>query len=237
MEPAGLFVGLIPDGGRRAVDHDVDRYPESYERGAEVVGDVLKAVIQDDRVRIFTAWGLSDENAQKRPQAEIEILNQIFITFIDRLRRDVESLYCNVKVVHMGNENFLDATVQERVRDVVAYTADRKEKIFGMCLGYGAHEEMDRAVGLHCAHGATGDWRRFLDLPFRGEISYQPVDLIMRTGTDPGKPYTSGYLLPYQNSGTQEKYFLEPLPHMEVTRFIQAIDECWASISSKRKGA
>ena len=74
----GIFAALIPDGSRRAVSYDTAQYSSSYERSAEVITDILKVCMQDQRVRIFAAWGLSDDNAQKRSSAERTLLNALF---------------------------------------------------------------------------------------------------------------------------------------------------------------
>jgi len=146
MSEKGLFVGLIPDGGRRAVDNELQRFFESYDRGGEVVGDVLKLMVRDERVRIFTAWGLSDDNAQKRSALEIDILNRIFTKFLKRLRCDLATPeYEQVGVVHMGNRDLLDKQVMDLVDEVTTLTVKRRDKIFGLCLAYGSEDEMLRA--------------------------------------------------------------------------------------------
>lgn len=235
-ETKDLFVALIPDGGRRAVGHDVGRYSESYERGAEVVGDILKACVADSRVKIFTAWGLSDDNALKRSAIERGILNRTFHSYLARLRHDLTTeVYRDVKVVHMGNPNLLDPEVYDRIVDITEFTKDRRrEKIFGLCLGYGSHDEEDRAIASY-AQSPDRPWREYLDLPYRGNLPYQPVDLIVRTGTDPLKPYTSGYLLPYQGSKTQERYSAAYLPDFSAERFMEFVDD--VTIQKPRQGA
>jgi hypothetical protein len=109
------------------------------------------------------------------------------------------------------------------------------QKVFGLCLGYGSHEEMQRAVTLSQTHPIGIDWRRHLDLPSRGNMPYQHVDLIVRTGTDPQKPYTSGYLLPYQGPGTQERFVQDFLPSFAPERFMAFVDEVAAQ--EQRRGA
>jgi undecaprenyl diphosphate synthase len=236
--PSERFVALIPDGGRRAVDGDPMRYGESYERGAEVVSDILKACVQDNRIKIFAAWGLSDDNAQKRSFAERTILNGIFRKYLDRLRSDVDTEpYSGVKVVHLGNNKFLHPSVNEKISDIADHTKERKEKIFAMCLGYGSHDEMNRAVHAHVVAGGETDWRQHLDLPYRGKMPYQNVDLIVRTGTDPETPYTSAYLLPYQGTKTQERYIKDYLPNITVDDFMDRVDEVFHSSERMRAGA
>lgn len=235
-KPSDLFVALIPDGGRRAVGGDIARYAESYEHGAEVVADILKLCVADSRVKIFAAWGLSDDNAQRRTSMEREILNQVFCAYLTKLRRDVDTPpYQGVQVVHMGNPTFLHPDVYEQINDLTEHTKGRTEKAFGLCLGYGSHDEMQRAVVRSRAYPIGIDWRQHLDLPLRGNMPYQHVDLIARTGTDPLKPYTSGYLLPYQGPKTQERYVQEFLPSFAPERFMAFIDE--VSAQEKRCGA
>lgn len=235
--PDQFFVGLIPDGGRRAAGKDLARYAEKYGRGAEVVGDTLKACVKDSRIRVFAAWGLSDDNASKRSPAELDILNGIFREYLDKLRADLETPdYEQVKVVHLGDEECLDPSVLSRIHDVTSFSARRTEKVFGLCLGYGAHNEMDRAVERAYMRDSR-DWRRYLDLPFRGGESYQHVDAIVRTGTNPLKPYTSAYLLPYQGPGTQERYIEDYLPNVTAERIMEQVDDVWRSANKQRLGA
>src|SRR3989344_3076864 len=228
-ESEGLFIGCVPDGGRRAVNYNPTQYFESYERGGNVVGDMLKICIRDQRVRIFSAWGLSDENAVKRSRSELTILNRIFHKFLVQLQSDLETdAYKDVKVVHMGNPEFLDPRIQKIIDEITLGTRDRQKKIFGLCLGYGSGDEMQRAAELFYRRRQAGEkdvqFTNCLDLPQRGQIPFPPVDIIMRPGTDPLQPYTSGYLLPYQVKGqTQEKYFPQFLPDCDPNIVLEAI--------------
>ena len=236
-----LFVGLIPDGGRRAVNNDPFRYEESYQRGAKVVGDMLKLCVQDARVKIFAAWGLSDDNALRRPGMQLDILNNIFVQYLQKLRKDLqEPDYENVKVVHLGNAEFLTPQVNDLIADIVRFTNDRSEKIFGLCLGHGAEDEMERAADRRGERRANGEQCKLvdcLDLPTRGGILFKPVDLIVRTGTDPNTPYTSGYMLPYQvRGGTQEKYYSEFLPNVPASTILDAVDYYEQRMLELRKG-
>lgn len=233
------FVALIPDGGRRAVKNDKTKFKQSYERGAEVIGDILKACVKDSRIRIFAAWGLSDDNAKKRSKMERMILNGLFHTYLDKLSADLETPdFDAVKVVHVGSAEFLDASVHDHVQEVVDQTIDRSEKIFALCLGHGGNEEIDRAVAQYAVVGnAQGDWRRFLDLPKRGNMPFQPVDAIVRTGTAPESAYTSGYLLGYRDASTQERFIPEYLPRIKVADFMEKVDHVLGGKPSMRGGA
>ena len=233
----GIFAALIPDGSRRAVSYDTAQYSSSYERSAEVITDILKVCMQDQRVRIFAAWGLSDDNAQKRSSAERTLLNALFSRYLVKLRADVDcNPYANLKVVHMGNEEYLEKKVQQQLRDIAQHTHERTGKIFGLCLGYGSHDEMQRAVQSSHAEPER-DWREFLDLPARGRIPYQQVDLIVRTGTPSSRAYTSGFLLPYQGAGTQLRFDKNYLPDFSADRFMLFVDEITNPKQKPRLGA
>lgn len=239
MKPSEqFFAALIPDGGRRAVNNDLKQYFDSYKKGADIVGDVLKLCVLDPRIKIFAAWGLSDDNASKRSPDEIDILNTVFLEYLEKLRRDVEEdpAYQQVKVVHMGNADLLRADVQARIRDVSIFTNNRTEKIFGLCLAYGSDDEMDRALEVKQRTGYKGNYRDMLDLPRRGGIPYQKVNAIVRTGTNPLEPYTSGYLLPYQGTGTQERYIEEFLPNVKPEEIMTRIDEMFQKKHRSRLG-
>lgn len=230
-----LFVGLIPDGHRRKVAYDPSRYFDVYKQGAEIMGDILRLCIEDQRVGIFAVWGSSEENIRKRPELEQDVLNAVFHHYLNRLETTIgEKAYCGVQVVHLGNPEFVDPSVYERVTHIARQTRERNEKTFALCLGYGSHDEMRRAVQLSHDYPQV-DWRTFLDLPQRSGHPYSHVDLMVRTGTDPANPYTSGYLLPYQGSGTRERYVPECLPDFSADGFRKLIDEY--SMTICRRGA
>lgn len=235
-----LFVSLIPDGGRRAVANDMTLFKQSYERGAEVVGDILKACVQDARVGIFAAWGLSDDNATKRSRFEVNVLSEIFLDYLRRLRGDLETdAYKAVKVVHMGDPRFIREDVAKSILEITTFTADRAgELLFGLGLGYGAHDEMDRAVALHVAdkNKATMNWKEYLDIPVRSKQPYQHVDLMYRTGTPAEEAYTSGYLIPYMGPKTLLRFNPEFLPNISASDFMASVDETWRLSGKQRTG-
>lgn len=228
MEKNGLFIGLIPDGNRRAVGNDVSRYAEAYRKGAESVSAMLKSVIHDERVRIFTAWGLSDDNILKRNPLELTILNTLICEYLEQLDSDMQTEeYAGVRVVHLGNERLLHHDVRDRLDTVVARTRGRQEKIFGMCLGYGGAEELERASDRKSEHvrmrGSAPPLRQFLDIPFRGNMPFAPVNMIVRTGTE-ARAYTSAYLTGYQTGGAEEFYISKLLPDTTPADLAAVID-------------
>ncbi|TSC80350.1 MAG: hypothetical protein G01um101425_4 [Candidatus Peregrinibacteria bacterium Gr01-1014_25] len=239
MAAKNLFVGFIPDGNRRAVQHDVSRYLDSYERGADVVGDMLKLCIRDERVKIFAVWGMSLDNATKRSPEEVVILQSVFAAYLTKLRSDLNTdPYRDVKVVHLGNARVLSPEVEGLLDDVTRFTRERTGKIFGLCLGYDAKDEWERATDQYAAAKTDGEaspvWE-YLDLPRRGDMPFQPVDLIVATGR--AQPYTSGFLLPYQiGSGTLEHFIPEHLPDCHPSCITRAIDEYEKRVAQQRKG-
>lgn len=231
----GLFVSLIPDGNRRAVGYNASRYAEAYGGGAEIVGDILKACMGQSRVQIFAAWGSSTSNIRKRSTVEQQVLNGVFHQYLDQLETTIrEEPYRNVQVVHLGNPEFVEKSVYRRIDAIAGQTRDRHGKIFALCAGHDSHDEMRRAVA-QARRCPQQDWRSFLDLPLRSGRPYREVDLIVRTGTDPLRPYTSGYLLPYQGTGTQERYAADCLPSFSAERFMAFVDD--AASQQMRRGA
>lgn len=227
MEHPGLFIGLIPDGNRRAVDNEATRFDEAYRKGAEAVSAMLKSVVQDSRVHIFTAWGLSDDNVKKRTAFELDILNGLFCDYLEQLDRDVQTpAYGNVRVLHIGDDELLKEDVLERLQTVVDRTRDRQEKIFGICLAHGGAEEIERASDRKLAHWHLHreqlPLQSFLDLPFRGKIPFKALDMIVRTGTE-HRAYTSAYLTGYQTGGTEEFFLPQMLPDCTPEDLAQAI--------------
>lgn len=228
METRGLFLGLIPDGNRRAVGNDVTRYGEAYRRGAEAVSAMLRSVVQDERVRIFTAWGLSDDNIRKRSPFELGILNTLIREYLEQLDADMRTdAFADVRVVHLGDPRLLAPAVRESLDAVVETTRGRTGKIFGMCLGYGGAEELDRASDRKCEHmrmrATAPALRQFLDIPYRANEKFRPVDMIVRTGTE-GRAYTSAYLTGYQTGSTEEFYIGKLLPEVTPGDLAAAVD-------------
>lgn len=242
LEKQGLFVGLIPDGNRRAVDNNPDQYLQAYSKGADVVGDALKWCVHDERVRIFAAWGLSDDNVRNRSGLEQEILSAVFTRYLDSLRKDLaEAPYDVVRVVHMGDSSLLHEEVVERLHDITHFSRQRTEKIFALCLGYGSRDELLRATALLSEDVrldmATEDVYEYLDLPSRTDLSFLPhceLDLLIRTGAE--HEYTSGFLSNYEGPGTQLHFMNTLLPNCDGAQLMQSALEDYEK-RTQRKGA
>lgn len=231
MEKKGLFVGLIPDGNRRWVNNNPLLYRDAYHEGAESVSRMLKSIVRDDRVKIFSAWGLSDDNVRRRSEAELDILNGLFCEYLDKLRADLQTPdYEMVRLVHLGDRQLLQRPVLDRLDRLSKMTKARTEKIFAVCLAQGGREELERASNRKLLHHSDTKeilpLTSFLDFPVRSGLPFQPVDMIVRTGTD--RPYTSAYLTGYQTGGTEEYFIPKLLPdttpedlRLQIDRFTE----------------
>lgn len=223
----GLFTVLTPDGDRRSVNYDSQRYPEAYERGAKNVAGYFQQMIAHPNVRIAVAWGTSDKNIAGREPFEINAINTAVIAFIRQILAQKNTTYSGTKWVHLGNKTLLSPELNSVLDELSDATRSGVEKVCGLCLGYGSDDEIDRAIMLATEKGDKPiNFRQYLDLPYRAGIQYQKADLLLRTGLEnPSAPYTSGCMLPYQGSKTRAHHFTELMPEIDPALFSNAVDE------------
>ena len=148
-------------------------------------------------IRIVTVYALSAENLS-RPKAEVEELFNLFRTFFGKKKEQM--LEMRVKINVMGDLSVLPEDIQQSILQVMEETSVFRDRLFNICINYGARQEIVRAVNAAVSYGRFVDEGSFSTLLYSGGIP--DPDLIIRTG---GELRLSNFLL-YQ-AAYSELYF------------------------------
>jgi len=204
-----LFVGLIPDGNRRW-EREHKKIPGTGHReGAQRVKEVITAFRDNAYTHILAVWGLSCKNLEQREPAEQELLYVLMEEFLTDLKDNWmdEEENLDVRLLHMGQTDRMLAhaygkKVVEVLNTVTEHTRDRTGKVVALCLDYDNKSEDARARGMWWVTESKGPIQQHLDLPRQG-VPYQPVNLIIRTGSDPVVQHDNEFLLGYRDETRQ----------------------------------
>ncbi len=167
-------------------------------------------------VKYFTAYALSTENLS-RPREELE---KLYSLIKDYFTVNVNKLLASGKAVKViGNLSLLPSDVSAMIEKEVAKSPDSAPFTFVLALGYGAREELVRAVNAAVRLGEEVDEKSFASRLYTGGIP--DPDFIIRTG---GELRLSNFLL-WQAAYT-ELYFTDVLfPDFSEKKFEKAIEE------------
>lgn len=105
-----------------------------------------------------------------------------------------------VKINVMGDLSVLPEDIQQSILQVMEETSVFRDRLFNICINYGARQEIVRAVNAAVSYGRFVDEGSFSTLLYSGGIP--DPDLIIRTG---GELRLSNFLL-YQ-AAYSELYF------------------------------
>jgi undecaprenyl diphosphate synthase len=184
-------LALVPDGNRRYSDKYGKNVGWGYAAGARKIKQFRKWALVDNPINTVSAFLLSTENIERRPEDELEQLFQVFADFFDEIPES--DIVKNNGIRHrvVGNQDSMDKLPQH-VRDSIEYmekqTAeyDGKEMIF--MIPHGGRDEIVRAAsntdsGLDSKQITVSnngednnEFRKELDL---GGVS--DIDLFIRT--------------------------------------------------------
>ncbi|MDR1702701.1 MAG: di-trans,poly-cis-decaprenylcistransferase, partial [Sporomusaceae bacterium] len=114
---------------------------------AETVKKIVRFA-SDLGIKILTVYAFSTEN-WKRPQAEVEMLMQLFADYLDN---EVEELHQeNVQMRFIGLVSELAPSLQKKIEDTRLRTEKNTGLILNIAVNYGSRSELTRAVQLIAA--------------------------------------------------------------------------------------
>lgn len=207
---------IIPDGNRRwAKKHGFEPI-EGHRRGLEKAYEIVKAS-KSLGVKILTLWSFSTEN-WSRPRREVEYLMKIYQWFF---RKHVgELIKEGVRFKWIGRRDRVPAAFKKLLEEIEKKTAKNTNYLLNICLDYGGHDEIVRAVqkivkkGLKPSQVSEAVISNHLDT-----AGMRDPDLLIRTS---GEMRTSG-ILPWQMAYT-EFYFSKLLfPDFSTAELKRAI--------------
>ena len=135
-------VVIIPDGNRRwAKAHGLAPIA-GHKKGLEAAMRVVKGS-RDLGVKILTLWGFSTENWE-RPPMEVGYLMRIYTSFF---RKHLKELVTEgVRFNWIGRRDRVPAMLRAVLEKVEAATAKNTKYILNICIDYGGHDELVRAI-------------------------------------------------------------------------------------------
>lgn len=127
---------------------DVDRLLAAYGHSQGVETAKKLPDWTDDRpIDTATLWGLSVDNAEKRPDLELFLLNITFAHFATEMNQDGSTIHeDNVQVNIVGDTSFLADWTTDRLDALEADTAQYDESTLNVALGYGGRRDVTEAA-------------------------------------------------------------------------------------------
>lgn len=209
---------IIPDGNRRwAESHGLPPL-EGHKKGLEAAMNVVKGS-RNLGVRALTLWGFSTEN-WGRPPLEVGYLMRLYTQFF---RKHLAELVTEgVKFNWLGRRNRVPVMLRKVLEKVEQATAKNSKYILNICIDYGGHDEMLRAIKKIMKK----------QIPAR-EIDERVVaanldtagmpdpDLLIRTS---GELRTSG-IMPWQTAYTELYFSRVYFPDFSLTELKRALSD------------
>jgi len=209
-------LAIIPDGNARWAKANGKTIYEAYSTANARTLELARHARHAHGIHTQTLWGLSTENWQHRPKAELTFLVNLFSKAIDSWVTDAHE--DRMRLVHLGNRTRLPQKLLRRMAEAEAETAHYDQFVFNIGLDYGGHDEIMRAVEKQRAAGASGPLDEFLDTA--GQPHPNP-DFIIRTS---GEVRLSGFM-PWQ--ADYAEYYFEPVffPDLSIPKLDTAIED------------
>ena len=189
-------VVIIPDGNRRwAKAHGLAPIA-GHKKGLEAAMRVVKGS-RDLGVKILTLWGFSTENWE-RPPMEVGYLMRIYTSFF---RKHLKELVTEgVRFNWIGRRDRVPAMLRAVLEKVEAATAKNTKYILNICIDYGGHDELVRAIRKILAkHIPAAKINERVVAANLDTAGVPDPDLLIRTS---GEYRTSG-VMPWQTAYTE----------------------------------
>lgn len=148
-------IAVIMDGnGRWAQKRGLPR-TFGHRAGAENLRNIVK-VASEIGVKVLTAYAFSTEN-WKRPEEEVNFLMALLSDYLDN---EIEELDSNdVKIRFIGKVTELASSLQKKIENAQARTADNSGLILNLAVNYGGRAEITRAVQIIAEKVMKGELR------------------------------------------------------------------------------
>ena len=182
-------LAIIMDGnGRWARQRGLPRLA-GHRAGTENIRPILEACVEYG-VQMLTLWAFSTEN-WGRPKREVRGLLRILSETIDR---QLPELHANgVRLRHIGRLDRLPHSLQEKVRQAIALTANNERITLNVAFDYGGRAEILQAVRRIIADGiAPEQVDEALFSQYLYTAGLPDPDLVIRTS---GEFRTSNFMI------------------------------------------
>ena len=213
-------VAIILDGNGRWAKRK--GMPRSYGhvKGCENLEKVC-SVAKELGVKYLTVYAFSTEN-WKRSKEEVDSLMKLFRNYMKNCLKIAKENRMRVKII--GDPSAFDLDLQEKIKELEAYSAQFDELHFQIALNYGSRDEITRAVrqmGEDIQKGVL-DPKQIQEDTISSYLDTRELpdpDLLIRTS---GEERLSNFLM-WQLAYT-EFYFTDvPWPEFDKAEFEKAI--------------
>ncbi|MDD2656308.1 MAG: polyprenyl diphosphate synthase [Patescibacteria group bacterium] len=162
-----LKIGLIADGNRRWAKEKGSETEEGHNQGFLAVKDVFFEYLYNNKNKFDTlaVYTFSTENWNRSP-LEVKNLMDLFEEVCDSWGKEL--IEKQVRFVQAGRKTRLPKSLMKKTKDLEEKTKNFKKFTVILCMDYGSHDEIRRAVKK-----GGNNFEKYLEVP--------PLDLIVRT--------------------------------------------------------
>jgi len=205
---------IIPDGNRRwAKKHGLEPI-EGHKQGLETALKVVRGS-KNLGVRVMTLWGFSTENWQRNSK-EVGYLMRIYALFFKNHLKEL--VLEGVKFNWVGRRDRVPKQLKDVLLKLEKSTAKNSQYILNICIDYGGHDEIIRAVRKVLKKGVKPSQITEDLISKNLDTAGMPdPDLLIRTS---GEKRTSG-IMPWQTAYTElffSKLFFPDFSMVELKR-------------------
>ena len=213
-------VAIILDGNGRWAKRK--GMPRSYGhvKGCENLEKVC-SVAKELGVKYLTVYAFSTEN-WKRSKEEVDSLMKLFRNYMKKCLKIAKENRMRVKII--GDPSAFDLDLQEKIKELEAYSAQFDELHFQIALNYGSRDEITRAVrqmGEDIQKGVL-DPKQIQEDTISSYLDTRELpdpDLLIRTS---GEERLSNFLM-WQLAYTEFYFTAVPWPEFDKAEFEKAI--------------
>jgi tritrans,polycis-undecaprenyl-diphosphate synthase [geranylgeranyl-diphosphate specific] len=217
-------IGIIMDGNRRFAKRLMLKPWKGHEYGAGKVQKVMEWC-EEIGCHELTLYAFSVENFD-RPKEEFDHLMKIFIKEFDNLLYDENSIVHKnkVRVNFIGRIWMFPDEVSDRMKRLMAMTAEYSDNIVNFAMAYGGRAEIidaTRKIAEQIKDGSL-DVDSINEEVFMDNL-YMPdePDLVIRTS---GEHRTSGFLI-FQASYAELAFIDKMWPDLEKEDLLKAVSD------------
>lgn len=201
-----MVIGLIADGNRRWAKSQGLSATQGHRAGFRVISDVVLPTCKS-----FPQWtglvvyAFSTEN-WKRDILEVNSLFVLFEEMCEQWHKKCQAE--NIKVCWAGRKDRVPSVLKTKIEQLEQQTQHNTAFTVFLCIDYGSHDEIARAVAK-----SGSDFEKSLEVPM--------LDYIIRTG---GEQRLSGFCL-WQAEYAELAFIPEFLPELTQERFAQLLED------------
>lgn len=173
-------ISIIPDGNRTWAKKNWVSVFEWYLESVEKAISLIRYIFTKTPIKVFSWWGMSTENRQKRPTAELDFLFGLYKTCGDKLNEFLEQEKINFRWI--WNMSWLPQDFLDYMKGMVERFTFDTDRYLIFAINYGGRDEIVRGIKSYVDSGNDisdldeDTLSQYMDLGI-----YDPVELVIRT--------------------------------------------------------